>query len=66
MVSERRWLWVIFTLYLLLAVGYSLLMPLWEAPDEGAHFHLAWRVARKNEYATEEINYEAIQPRPYY
>lgn len=66
MVSERRWLWVIFVLYFLLAVGYSLLMPLWEAPDEGAHFHLAWRIVRKGEYAPEEINYEATQPRPYY
>ena len=66
MVSERRWLWVIFSLYFLLAVGYSLLMPLWEAPDEPAHFHLAWRIVRKNEYAPEEINYEATQPRPYY
>jgi len=66
MVNERRWLWVIFGLYFLLALGYSLLMPLWEAPDEGAHYHLAWRVARLHEYATEKINYEAIQPRAYY
>lgn len=65
-VSERRWLIFIFSLYLLLAVGYSLLMPLWEAPDEPAHYHLAWRLARKGSYATEELNYEAIQPRPYY
>jgi hypothetical protein len=66
MVNERRWLWVIFSFYFLLAIGYSLLMPLWEAPDEAAHFHLAWRIVRKNEYAPEEINYEATQPRPYY
>ena len=66
MVNERRWLWLIFALYFLLAVGYSLLMPLWEAPDEGAHYHLAWRIVRIGKYAPEEINYEAIQPRPYY
>jgi hypothetical protein len=67
MVTERRrWLLVIYSLYFLLAIGYSLLMPLWEAPDEGAHYHLAWRVARKNEYASEELNYEATQPRAYY
>ncbi|HKY54127.1 MAG TPA: hypothetical protein VJM08_07480 [Anaerolineales bacterium] len=66
MVNQRRWLWVIFSLYFVLAVGYSLLMPLWEAPDEPAHFHLAWRIVRKGEYAPEEINYEAVQPRPYY
>src|SRR5215207_6790100 len=65
-VNERRWLTVIFCLYFLLAVGYSLLMPIWEAPDEGAHFHLAWYLARKDQYATEEKNYEAAQPRGYY
>jgi hypothetical protein len=65
-VNERRWLTVIFCLYFLLAVGYSLLMPIWEAPDEGAHFHLAWYLARKDQYATEEKNYEAGQPRAYY
>jgi hypothetical protein len=65
-VNQRRWLTVIFCLYFLLAVGYSLLMPIWEAPDEGAHFHLAWYLARKDQYATEEKNYEAAQPRGYY
>ena len=65
-VNERRWLSVIFCLYFLLAVGYSLLMPIWEAPDEPAHFHLAWYLARKDRYATEEKNYEATQPRAYY
>jgi len=65
-VSERRWLVLIFSLYFLLAVGYSLLMPIWEAPDEPAHYHLAWRLARKGSYATEEQNYEANQPRAYY
>jgi hypothetical protein len=65
-VKERRWLTVIFCLYFLLAVGYSLLMPIWEAPDEGAHFHLAWYLARKDQFATEEKNYEARQPRAYY
>src|SRR5688572_4959843 len=65
-VNERRWLTVIFCLYFLLAVGYSLLMPIWEAPDEGAHFHLAWYLARKDQYAPEEKNYEATQPRAYY
>lgn len=65
-VSERRWLTLIFALYFLLGVGYSLLMPIWEAPDEPAHYHLAWRITRKGEYATEELNYEANQPRTFY
>lgn len=66
MVSERRWLIMIFALYFLLAIGYSLLMPLWEAPDEGAHYHLAWYLHYKKTYATPEKNYEALQPRGFY
>ncbi|HLF74575.1 MAG TPA: hypothetical protein VI524_09525 [Anaerolineales bacterium] len=66
MVNERRWLASIFLLYFLLAFGFSLLMPVWEAPDEPAHYHLAWRVARGKSYPTYEHNYEAYQPRAYY
>ncbi|GEM_PF-1776506 len=66
MVNARRGLWIIFGLYFLLGIGYSLLMPIWEAPDEPAHYHLAWRVARRGEYATVELNYEANQPRTFY
>lgn len=66
MVSERRRLALILSLYLLLAFGHSLLIPIWEAPDEPAHYHLAWRVARGKSYATYEQNYEAYQPRAYY
>ena len=66
MVSERHGLVFIFVLYFLLGIGYSLLMPIWEAPDEPAHYHLAWRLARKGEYATQELNYEANQPCMFY
>lgn len=66
MVNERRWLILIFTLYFLMAAGYSLLMPIWEAPDEPAHYHLAWHWATYEEFPSAEINYEAHQPRPYY
>ena len=66
MVNERRWLVLIFSLYFVLAVGYSLLMPIWEAPDEPAHYHLAWHLARYDKYASPEINYEAQQPRLFY
>jgi hypothetical protein len=65
-VKPRRWLILIFALYLLLAVGYSLLMPLWEAPDEPAHYHLAWHLATYEEYPSEELNYEAHQPHAFY
>lgn len=66
MVNERRRLILIFVIYFLLGIGYSLLMPIWEAPDEPAHYHLAWRIARKGMYAPLNINYEANQPRAYY
>lgn len=66
MVNERRWLIWIFALYFLLAIGYSLLMPPWEAPDEPAHYHLAWHLTHYNRYPSQEANYEAHQPRTYY
>ena len=64
--NERRWLTLIFVLYFLLAFGYSLLMPVWEAPDEPAHYHVAWYLARAHRYPTEKMNYEAKQPRTFY
>ncbi|MCH7664149.1 MAG: DUF2142 domain-containing protein, partial [Chloroflexi bacterium] len=66
MVNERRWLVLIFSLYFIFGVGYSLLMPIWEAPDEATHYHLAWSLARKGEFPPLEKNYEAHQPRAYY
>src|SRR5712692_5353395 len=36
--DARVWLSAILTTYVLLAVSYSLATPLWEAPDEPAHF----------------------------
>jgi hypothetical protein len=66
MVNERRWLISIFTLYFLLAIAYSLMMPPWEAPDEPAHYHLAWHLSYYGRYASQETNYEAHQPRMFY
>jgi hypothetical protein len=66
MVHQRRWLLLIFSLYIVLALGYSLLMPIWEAPDEPGHYHVAWRAAAKGEYPSEKQNYEARQPRLFY
>ena len=65
-INERRWLVLIFACYVFLAVGYSLLMPIWEAPDEPAHFHIAWRLARIGKAPAPNGNYEAHQPRTYY
>jgi hypothetical protein len=65
-INERRWFVLIIFLYLFLAVGYSLLMPLWEAPDEPAHYHLAWFFARFGRFPPLQQNYEADQPRSFY
>lgn len=64
--NPRRWLILIFSLYALLAFGYSVLMPIWEAPDEPGHYHVAWRVVARGEYPSEKQNYEARQPRLFY
>ncbi len=64
--TERRWLALIFSLYFLLAVGYSLLMPIWEAPDEPAHYHIVWHLARRDRFPTLEHNYEMNQPKAFY
>ncbi|MBC7878766.1 MAG: hypothetical protein H7Y59_16470 [Anaerolineales bacterium] len=64
--TERRWLALIFSLYFFLAVGYSLLMPIWEAPDEPAHYHIVWYLARKDRFPTLEHNYEMNQPKAFY
>ncbi len=64
--NYSRGVGIIFGLYFVLAFGYSILMPIWEAPDETAHYHLAWSIARKGEFPSIKKNYEAHQPRPYY
>ncbi len=56
----------IFILYFAFAIGYSILMPIWEAPDESAHYHLAWSFARRGAFPEPGRNYESHQPRPYY
>jgi hypothetical protein len=66
MVNERRGLVSVFALYLLLTAGYSLLMPVWEAPDEPAHYHLAWHRLTYGEDPPPEMNYEFHQPRGFY
>ena len=64
--NERRWLYLIFSLYTILAFCYSLLMPLWEAPDETAHYLVVLHLAREGRMPTGEESYEAIQPPLYY
>jgi hypothetical protein len=57
---------LIFSLFLLFGLGYSLLVPMWEGPDEHAHFHLAWSLARRGRYPPPNMNYETNQPPLYY
>ena len=64
--SERRWLALIFGLFLLLGVVTSLLIPPWEGSDEHAHYLLALNLARVGRFQSDEVNYEGIQPQLYY
>ncbi len=64
--TERGWRAIAFTLYFALGATWSLLMPMWEGPDEPAHYVLALTLARSNEYQTLDRNYEAHQPQLYY
>jgi hypothetical protein len=64
--KERRWLGLIFGLYLFTAAAYSLLMPMWEGPDEGAHYVIILNLVRARIYSGLQYSYEAYQPRGYY
>ena len=64
--QEKGWLYLVFTLYAVLAFSYSLLMPLWEAPDETAHYLVVLYLAREGRMPTPAESYEAIQPPLYY
>lgn len=64
--NERRWLLLVLSLYLVLGLSYSLLMPMWEAPDEHAHYLFALHIARTGQLPGVEQTYEAYQPPLYY
>ncbi len=63
---NRRWLLLILTLFIILGIGYSAVMPLWEAPDEHAHYLVAYHIARDGRIPSPEETYEAYQPPLYY
>lgn len=56
----------IVAIYLGFGFGYSVLMPIWEAPDERAHYGYAFTIARTGEPPSNEQNYESFQPPLYY
>ncbi len=53
-------------LYLLFALGYSILVPMWEAPDETAHYLYILILAQEQRLPTDVETYEALQPPGYY
>ncbi|MFZ0547981.1 MAG: hypothetical protein WAM60_21225, partial [Candidatus Promineifilaceae bacterium] len=57
---------LILFLYLLFAFGYSVLVPMWEAPDETAHYLYVLVLAREGHLPTDKDTYEALQPPGYY
>ncbi|HEY5572066.1 MAG TPA: hypothetical protein VIK64_03530 [Anaerolineales bacterium] len=62
----RLWTNVILGLYLFLGLGYSLLVPVWEGPDEPAHYFYALHIVWQGKPPPIEKDYEAYQPSPYY
>jgi len=71
---KRLWLWIILALYLLVALGYGVINPLFEAPDEHMHYFTVREivdsgqlpvVAPRDEY-DEWMRQEAAQPPLYY
>lgn len=57
---------IVLLLYLLLAFGYSILVPMWEAPDETAHYLYVLILAREERMPFDAETYEALQPPGYY
>jgi hypothetical protein len=70
--NPRRWLLLILVAYLLLAVGYGRLTPLFEAPDEHWHYFTAQYIADNRALPSVTADYdewlsqEAAQPPLYY
>ena len=63
---EHKGLCLILALYLILALWYSVTIPLGEAPDEAPHYSLVRYVARERGYPTGGEEHEAFQPPLYY
>jgi hypothetical protein len=67
--QQRRrpgFLLLVLALYVFLAFGYAHLMPMWEAPDETAHYLYVLAMAREGQPPTLDETYEALQPPTYY
>lgn len=66
--NTPHWFWfrAVMALFLGLSFGYSLLMPIWEAPDEPAHFTYILHVLEHRSLPSYEVTPEAGQPPLYY
>ena len=64
--GERRGLLVVLALHVTLGLGYSVLIPIWDAPDEQAHYRYALHLARHGERPPLAENHEAFQPIGFY
>ncbi len=64
--AECRGLLAVVVTHVLLGLGYSVLMPVWDAPDEQAHYRYALHLARHGERPPLAENHEAFQPILYY
>jgi hypothetical protein len=65
-IRTSRRLKVVLLLYLVLAFGYSVLVPMWEAPDETAHYLYVHILAVDGRLPFDTETYEALQPPGYY
>ncbi len=70
--NERRWLFLLITVYVVLAVAYSWVMPLGESPDEVDHFLYVHYLVENREFpvmhpdSAENETMEANQPPLFY
>jgi 4-amino-4-deoxy-L-arabinose transferase-like glycosyltransferase len=53
----RSWLGLIIAIYLLLAAGYALKTPKWQAPDEPAHFNYIVHLAEERSLPALKVGY---------
>jgi hypothetical protein len=63
---EKRWLAIIFSVFILFGLAYSVLLPPWEGPDESNHYLLALILARGRAFPGTDVNYMAHQPQLFY
>lgn len=52
---KHRFLGLLVTLYILLALGYSIITPAWEAPDEPSHFEFVTHLRQTGRLPVQEV-----------